>query len=189
MADRVPGQPHRALPRKEIVAAPARTIVVGMGNTLLGDDGVGWRVADEVESWLAAERESGRPFDGVEVERLGVGGLRLMESLTGFDSAILVDAAEFPGRPAGEVRLCSLDDLQDYAAGHLDSSHDASLRTALKLGRSLGAALPANIQTITVQACRTEVFGEQLSPEVAAAVPAAAQAVMDLLLAQEAAID
>jgi len=162
-----------------------RTIVVGLGNPVLGDDGVGWRVADEVEGRLRGAREAGRKIPAVVVERLGVGGLRLMEFLTGYDEAILVDAAEFPGRPLGEVRACPFDELDSYAAGHLDSAHDASLRTALTLGRRLGASLPNRIQTVTVQASRTDEFGEDLSPEIAAAVPAAATVVFELIMSTE----
>lgn len=160
-----------------------RTIVVGLGNPLLGDDGVGWRVADEVEGLLRTARDAGRPIPDVEIERLGVGGLRLMECLTGYEAAILVDAAEFPNRPIGEVRSCCFDELAEFAAGHLDSAHDASLRTALTLGRRLGASLPGSIHAVTVQARRTDEFSEELSPAVAAAIPAAAQAVVELVAA------
>ena len=182
MADRVPVVPP---PRTQIVradiSARARTIVIGLGNPLLGDDGVGWRVADEVEQLIATARAAGRTLPDIEIERLGVGGLRLMEVLTGYSAAILVDAAEFPDRPVGEVRSCCFDALADFAAGHLDSAHDASLRTALALGRRLGADLPDDIQAVTIQAHRTDEFSEELSPEVAAAVPAAARSVVELL--------
>jgi hydrogenase maturation protease len=164
-------------------AVRPRTIVVGLGNPVLGDDGVGWRVADEVEGRLSAVRRAGGPCPEVAVERLGVGGLRLMEFLDGYDAAILVDAAEFPDRPLGEVRSCALDDLDCYAAGHLDSAHDASLVTALTLGRRLGASLPTRIQAVTVQVHSTDVFSERLTPEVEAAVPAAASAVVQWLMA------
>ena len=150
---------------------------------MLGDDGVGWRVADEVEALVGAARLAGRPMPEIDIERLGVGGLRLMECLTGYEAAILVDAAEFPDRPIGEVRSCCFDDLADFAAGHLDSAHDASLRTALALGRRLGATLPTSIQAVTIQAHRTDEFSEELSPEVSAAVPVAAEAVVELLAA------
>ena len=150
---------------------------------MLGDDGVGWRVADEVEALVRAARLAGRPMPEIDIERLGVGGLRLMECLTGYEAAILVDAAEFPDRPIGEVRSCCFDDLADFAAGHLDSAHDASLRTALALGRRLGATLPTSIQAVTIQAHRTDEFSEELSPEVSAAVPAAAEVVVELLAA------
>jgi hydrogenase maturation protease len=173
--DRVPAPP-------QAIRAAGSTIVIGMGNPLLGDDGIGWRVADEVERRLAAGRPGGPgPGPDVEIERLGVGGLRLMECLTGYHAAILIDAAEFPGRPIGEVRSCPFEDLADRAAGHLDSAHDASLRTALALGRKLGADLPAGIQAVTVQARRTDEFSGELSPEVAAAIPVAADAVLALL--------
>lgn len=161
-------------------AAPT-TIVVGLGNSVLGDDGVGWRVADAVEAALRAGAEDGEPLGGVQVERLGVGGLRLMEFLTGFDDAILVDAAEFPGRPCGEVRSCGFEQLESRAAGHLDSAHDVSLAAALELGRRLGARLPARIRVVTVSVRSTDVFGEVLSPEVEAAVPVAASEIVRLL--------
>ncbi len=185
MADRIFGdlQPRTQIVRGRTQIVRGRTIVIGLGNPLLGDDGVGWRVADEVEGLLRTDRESGGQTPTVEIERLGVGGLRLMECLTGYESAILVDAAEFRDRPIGEVRSCSLGELEDYAAGHLDSTHDASLRTALALGRRLGASLPENIHAVMVQAHRTDEFSEELSPEVADAVPVAVSAVMSLLMA------
>lgn len=178
MADNISCDPQ---PRTQIVHG--RTIVIGLGNPLLGDDGVGWRVADEVEGLLRTDRESGGQTSAVEIERLGVGGLRLMECLTGYESAILVDAAEFRDRPIGEVRSCPLGELEDYTTGHFDSAHDASLRTALALGRRLGASLPNRIEAVTIQVQSTDVFCEELSPEVADAVPVAVSAVMSLLIA------
>jgi hydrogenase maturation protease len=167
---------HRATPD-----SPPRVIVVGLGNPILGDDGVGWRVADEVERQLADRAVAGRPALKVDVGRLGVGGLSLMEFLSGYDVAILVDAATFPDRPAGEVRASPFDELEDHAGGHFDSTHDASLRTSLDLGRRLDAELPTRIEAVTIQAFATGEFGEELTPAVEAAVPAAARVVMTLL--------
>ena len=115
------------------------------------------------------------------MERLGVGGLRLMEFLTGFDAAILVDAAEFPERPAGEVRTWRFEEMESRAAGHLDSAHDVSLAAALELGRRAGVELPATIWVVTIVARMTGVFGEILTPPVEAAVPVAAAEVVRLL--------
>jgi hydrogenase maturation protease len=158
-----------------------RTVVVGLGNPVLGDDGVGWRVADAVEERLRAAADAGADLPPVAVERLGVGGLRLMEFLTGFDEAIVVDAAEFPARPAGEVRACRFEELEPRAAGRLDSAHDVSLAAALELGRRAGAKLPATIWVVTIAAHMSGVFSETLTPEVEAAVPAATDAVVRLL--------
>jgi hydrogenase maturation protease len=170
-----------ATKRRAAPGLPPRVIVVGLGNPILGDDGVGWRVADALEARLGDEAAAGRPFPEVEIERLAVGGLRLMEYLSGHDAAIVVDAADFPGRPAGEVRVAPFDELPDHGGGHLDNAHDATLVTALALGRRLGAELPARIETVTIQAQAIDVFGEELSPAVEAAIPSAVEAVLKLL--------
>jgi hydrogenase maturation protease len=163
------------------LAGCPRTVVVGLGNPVLGDDGVGWCVADAVEEWLRAAAAAGLELPPVAVERLGVGGLRLMEFLTGFDEAIVVDAADFAERPAGEVRARRFEEMERRAVGRLDSVHDVSLAAALELGRRAGAELPATIWVVTVVARMTGVFSEALTPPVEAAVPIAAGEVVRLL--------
>ena len=159
----------------------ARIIVIGLGNPILGDDGVGWRVVDTVEAWLLDNRALLCAYPQVTFERIGVDWLHLMERLIGYDVAIMVDAASFPGRPEGEVQSCWLDERTDFVAGPLDSIHDVSLRAALALGRRFGAALPASIYAVTIGVRRTDLFGERLSSAVAAAVPGATKAVVELL--------
>jgi hydrogenase maturation protease len=61
------------------------------------------------------------------------------------------------------------------------SSHDTTLQNALKVGRDLGAALPQEITIVAVEAHNVYDFSEQLSPEVAAAIPSAVHMVIDLL--------
>jgi hydrogenase maturation protease len=158
-----------------------RTVVVGLGNPILGDDGVGWRVADAVEERLAGLAAAGIDLPPIRVERLAVGGLRLMEILAGFEEAVLVDAADYRERPAGEVRAWRFEEMEPRAAGRLDSAHDVSLAAALDLGRGAGAQLPATIWVVTVVARMTDVFGETLTPEVEAAVPVATGEVVRLL--------
>ena len=152
------------------------TIVLGLGNPLLGDDGVGWRVAEAVRAELGAAAD-GTP--GVEVDSLSVGGLGLMERLVGYRRAILVDAV-VSGRPVGTVRRLDLDDLGDPSAGHLGSAHDASLPTAIAMGRALGATLPGTITVVAIEAGPSFEFGEVLSPAVGASVPEAAALVLEL---------
>jgi hydrogenase maturation protease len=149
---------------------------------VLGDDGMGWRVADEVETALTATREAGESVPAVRVERLGVGGLTLMETISGYRAAILIDAAQFPGRLLGEVRSGPFSDLENGGAGHLDSAHDVSLDSALELGRRLTVALPDRIDTVTIQIEAKDEFLEGLSPAVEAAVPEATAAVLKLLV-------
>ena len=163
---------------KEVACQPAmaaknqnRTLVVGLGNPILGDDGVGWQVAEVVQ------RE--RPC--VEIDFLALGGLSLMERLIGYQKVIIIDAIQTASGCTGKVTTIGLQDLPDFSVGHTTAVHDTSLQTALTLGREMGACLPENIQIVAIEAERVYDFSEMLSPAVAAAVPKAAAAVLALL--------
>lgn len=165
-----------------------KTIVIGLGNPILGDDGVGWKVAEEVKKQLTSPRfrhpSSAGSGDGVEgyidVEFLSLGGMSLMESLIGYDRAILIDAIA-SDHERGAVILSTLSDMPDYSALHTTSTHDTSLQNALKLGKSLGAKLPDEVIVVGITTDQTFDFGEDLTPPVAAAVPEAARIVIGLL--------
>jgi hydrogenase maturation protease len=151
-----------------------RTLVVGLGNPILGDDGVGWSVADEVERWLP-------PGGAVAIERASLGGLSLMERLVGYDRAVIVDALHTGAAPVGTVTRLGIDALPDPGAGHTTSVHDVSLATALAIGRTLGAAVPDEIDVVGVETAPQFEFSQTLSPAVAAAVPTAVATVFECL--------
>ena len=157
-----------------------RTLVVGLGNPVLGDDGVGWKILDTLEWLLASDARVGRSVGQVEVDRLSVGGLSLMERLVGYDRAILADAV-LDGGPAGRVRVTTLPELASGTAGHLDSAHDTTLSSALAMGRALGAQLPRELAVVTVSAERVSDFDETMTPAVEAAVEEAVWRIVELL--------
>lgn len=158
-------------------------LVIGLGNPILGDDGVGWRVAEQVQAQLMETQEIGRPLSpAVEFDFLSLGGLSLMERLVGYHRAIIIDALTTRSQPPGSVFCLELDQLPDHSAGHLTAAHDTSLQTALAVGRSLGVNLPEQITVVGIEAELNYEFSEQLSPPVAAAVPQAVQVVLDLLM-------
>jgi len=157
----------------------ARTLIIGLGNPILGDDGVGWRVAEEVARRLPKSSETS--VVSIEVDRVSLGGLSLMERMIGYDRAIVIDAIATGQQPIGSVTCLTLDDLPDRAAGHTTAAHDTSLQTALKVGRALGARLPDQVTIVAVEALAVYDFSEELSPPVAAAIPLAVQTVMNLL--------
>lgn len=104
-----------------------------------------------------------------------------MERLVGARRAILVDAVRAGDRPIGTVVVLPLEDLIPDVSGHPDNAHDASPRVALAAGRSLGSELPVEIVVVGIVAHRVDEFGEELSRPVAAALPVAVEAVLDLL--------
>jgi hydrogenase maturation protease len=150
-----------------------KTVVVGLGNPILGDDGVGWKVAEEVRKRLSPESQ-------VEVICLSLGGISLMEHLIGYDRVILADAFA-SNENIGAIMVLKLDDIPNYSAFHISSAHDTSLQNAIELGRSMGALLTDDITIVGIATNSIYDFSEELSPPVADAVPQATQIVLDLL--------
>ena len=154
--------------------AHMKTIVIGLGNPILGDDGVGWVVAEEVMKQLPPDLD-------VDVDRLSLGGISLMERLIGYDRAILIDALVSECKP-GSVIVSRLEELSDSSTFHLTSTHDMTLQNAMKLGRQMGAKLPKDLTVIGISAKHIYDFREELSLPVHEAVPKAAQLVLEMLV-------
>ncbi len=154
---------------------PFKTLILGLGNPILGDDGVGWKVAEAVQTRLDTLHAP------VEVDFASLGGLSLMERMLGYEHVILIDCIETRHVPPGTVRAFPLTALENPMAGHTASAHDASLLTALQAAQAAGAEVPVRVDVVAIEAKVTYEFSEQLSPEVAAAVPVAAQKALALL--------
>jgi hydrogenase maturation protease len=152
------------------------TLIIGLGNPILGDDGVGWVIAQNLKNKFDSDSR-------LEFEFLSLGGLSLMERLTGYQKVILIDALSSGLNPKGKVVYFPLSEVPDLTTGHTSSAHDTSLRNALNLGRSMGIDLPKdeNIIVIAIEAENVYDFSEELSPLVAAAVPEAVNLVIDII--------
>ena len=147
-----------------------KTLILGLGNPILTDDGVGIHVVRAVAAHV-------QPAGAVLAEA-SVGGLRLLDTLAGYERVILVDAIQTPGGRPGEVHLLHPNDLRTSL--HSGSTHDLSLPGALALGHQLGLVLPAD-EALTIVAVEVEdvlTFGESCTPAVAAAIPWAVEMVL-----------
>lgn len=153
-----------------------KTLIIGLGNPILGDDGVGWVIAENLKYQYCDD-------PNLEFEFLSLGGLSLMERLTGYRNVILIDALSSGKHPKGKVVSFPLSEVPDLTSGHTSSAHDTSLRNALNLGRSMGIDLPIdeNITVVAIEAENVYDFSEELSPLVAAAVPLAINRVKDII--------
>jgi hydrogenase maturation protease len=160
-----------------------KILVIGLGNPILGDDGVGWAVAREFEERIP------KAGGNIEVDYLSLGGLSLMERLVGYEKVILIDSLTTGKHPQGAVITFTLEDLVDLTSGHTTAAHDTSLKTALATGRQLGASLPEdeNIHLVAIESQHVYDIQEGLTPAIAASVPTAVQQVLDLLDAMQAA--
>lgn len=138
------------------------TIVIGLGNPILGDDAVGLHVAAALKSEFAG-------VAGIVIEELHAGGLRLMDAIAGFERAVIVDAMCSGALRPGSVRR--LDAGQLGQARNLASTHDTNLPTALELGRLLGLRMPREVTVYGIEARDVDTFDEALSADVRRSVP------------------
>jgi hydrogenase maturation protease len=134
-----------------------QTRIIGLGNSILTDDGVGIYAAREIGRRLA---EDGRS-DVVNIVESEVGGFALMELMAGWKHVILLDAIQFDGVESGTVVRLNPESL--HTSLRIRSVHDIDLPTALKLGRQLGFQMPAKLTIFGIQSEDSLTFGESLT--------------------------
>lgn len=147
-----------------------KTIILGVGNPILRDDGVGIHVAEQVRQQISNP--------DVSVGEAFTGGMNLVDMILGFDKAIIVDAVKIKDCTLGEVRRLLPHELSSV---HSNNPHDLSFFEALKLAETFGEQLiPHDIVIIGIVLKEsTMVFGEMLSERMAAAVPTAVRMVLE----------
>ena len=132
-----------------------KTLVLGLGNTILRDDGVGIYVARALNDRLAGLADVG------EAE---LAGFDLIERLKGYERAIIIDAIQLDDEAPGVVFRMRPDDIRITA--RLASFHDIDLVTALELGRRLRFAMPADVLIYAVQVEDARTLGEGCTEQV-----------------------
>jgi hydrogenase maturation protease len=143
-----------------------KTIVLGVGNPILQDDGVGIHVANELKQHVN--------HPDVTIDEAITGGMNLLDLITGYDKAILIDLVNIRGAKDGEVKRLL---LSNFSSAHSDNPHDVSLMEAIKLAEKLGEKrLPKEVVIIGIVLKKIPyIFGENLSPKIAASVPKAVE--------------
>ncbi len=133
------------------------TRIIGLGNSILRDDGVGIHAAREISRRLAAAGLD-KTIDILETE---VAGFALMELMAGWKRIILLDCIQFDGVKPGSVIRIDPADL--HTSLRLRSVHDIDLPTVMDLGRRLGLAMPDKLVIFGVQAEDALTFGESMT--------------------------
>ncbi|HEV8076884.1 MAG TPA: hydrogenase maturation protease [Marinobacter sp.] len=137
--------------------------VLGIGSPF-GDDQVGWCLVTALESMARTAAPDGTgQYSVVALDRPGSG---LIHALAGARGVIVVDAVQNMGQP-GRIHRLSMAELTQ-ASGHL-SSHNFGVAEALALADEL-KLLPPHLLILAVE-MSSAAPSEDVSPEVAAAVP------------------
>jgi hydrogenase maturation protease len=147
-----------------------KTVIIGMGNPLLRDDGVGIQAVRALEPVVGTRRD-------VDLLELYTGGIRLMEEMAGYDRAFVVDAMVTGRHEPGTVVAFSQEDF--ISTRRTNSTHDTDFRVSLEMARFLGLPIPDDIRFWGVEATDVDSFSEELTGPVEAAIPA----IMECILA------
>lgn len=150
----------------------ATTLVLGIGNTLLGDEGVGVRVIEYL-------RHSHSHTDRLELVDGGTLSFTLAPLIEDSHRLIVVDAAEL-GSPPGTVQVFSGEAMDLFAGNAKNSVHEVGLAELLDIARLTGR-LPAYRALVAVQP-RDLDWSTEPSEPVARAVGLAAAQVVELAM-------
>jgi len=148
-----------------------KTLVLGLGNPILSDDGVGIRVAQEIGKKLNDPQ--------ITVAETSEAGLSLLDSIVGYDKVIIIDAIQTKNGNAGQKYRMGPEDFS--VTKHFISPHQINLVTALELGKMLDLAMPQKITVFAVEAKDITSFSEKCTPEVEQAIPEVVKMVLQEL--------
>jgi hydrogenase maturation protease len=148
----------------------AGTLVLGLGNPIMGDDGLGLSALERLRRRWKVPPE-------IRLEDGGTWGMNLLPLLEAEQRVLFLDAID-AGRPPGSLVILEREDLPRFLA-HKLSPHQIDLREVLALAELRGT-LPSDLTAIGLQPARVEM-GCGLSPEVEAGIEKLLEAVVERL--------
>lgn len=148
-----------------------KTLILGLGNDMLTDDGVGLVVVRQLAGPL-------RDRTDVEVCETTEMGLALLDFMEGFEQVILVDSIQ-----TGRAEPGTLHEVEAHGVAQLTgrTPHFLGVEDTLALGRELGLTMPQRVTVVAIEVADPFTLGTELTPPVARAVPRALARVEDLI--------
>ncbi len=135
------------------------TFILGIGNPILTDDGVGIKVAQKL-------KEENPKLEVIETSEAGIA---LLDLITGYDKLIIIDSIKTEKGKPGDLYKLELEDLKP--AKDFSSSHGIGIATAFELGQRLGYSMPKYTSIYAVEVKDNTTFGEKCTREVKGRIP------------------
>ena len=131
-----------------------KKLVLGVGNDILMDDGIGPRAVEALEEkW---------PLPGIDYRTTTLGGLDILDFIQGYQWVAFIDAIKTKDGVPGSVYEFTTADFKETL--HLTNLHDISFLSAIELGKQLDFIIPENIYIFAVEILEDQVFGEDFTP-------------------------
>jgi len=148
-----------------------KTLVLGIGNDILTDDGIGPKICDFLKETYKNK--------SIHFEKLNVGGLEILEFIQGYETVIFIDAIKTLNGQIGDVYLFTPDNFKETL--HLSNLHDTNFITALALGKSLEFQIPQKMYIIAIEIKEDMVFSEYFTEELAVKYKQIKKELVDLM--------
>lgn len=135
-------------------------LILALGNDLLGDDAAGPLAARELDKLVNT--------DEIEIIETGEAGLALMEVLTGYEKALIIDSVQTCQKPPGTVIEFSPDDFRKVIA---PSPHYAGLPEILASAKRFELPMPSELRILAIEVANPFDFAECMTPDVEKGFP------------------
>lgn len=152
----------------ELATENKKILILGMGNILLQDEGVGVRAVEYIEKQKLPPNVY--TLDG------GTGGFTLLPEIQKYDEVILIDAT-LDDMPAGTVCVIQPKFSKDFPKAL--STHDIGLKDLIDTASVLGKLPPLHLIIITIK--KIQPMDLALSPEIEKVIPEVYQTVLKTL--------
>ena len=137
--------------------------ILGLGNPLLTDDAVGLKVAEHLQTLL---RDN--PVPGLDIITSTRAGFELIDLLSGYEYAIIVDAFLSDNPEPGKVRYLTMQNISGNA--RLVGPHDISVDVAFELAKQLGIPMPGGVEIVAIEVEDAFTFSEEMTPSIIAVI-------------------
>jgi hydrogenase maturation protease len=155
-----------------------RTLVLGLGNELYGDDGIGIHVIRHLRQELEENKKAIKTLENVDLMECSLSGLALLDVVVGYDSLLIIDTIKKQSPITGRIHVLDAGNLRAIPG---PSPHYVSIPQTLEIGEKLGLQVPSKIKIIAVEAKNIYHLGEGLSEEIAQHIPAIIRKLKEIL--------
>ena len=131
-------------------------LLLGIGNDILSDDGIGIKLVNHLESHLISEK--------IDFLTAVIGGMELIELLNGYEQAIIIDAIRTGEGAPGTVYHMKPANFKETL--HMSSFHDMSFLTALQFAKKMKIQIPERIDIIAIEIVEDLLFSNEFSPAI-----------------------
>ena len=144
-----------------------KTLILGLGNTILCDDGVGIRIAQEIK----------RRCKNIDIIEASAAGFRVIDEIIGYEKLILIDSIKTECIKPGTLHKYSFNEFNKTK--HHSQPHDISFIEAFEIIKQHGDKVPSIVEIYAVEVSDTTTLSEKCTIEVENAIPLIAKKIIE----------